>query len=1187
MQLQRPEADDLERWPEATFWKGRGARIRLRADRSSLSDLASHCVAISAEGTIEREGARAFSDVYHHGPYARRIALLSSERPDTLFAVFAFRGWRKADVSERDYLSRQGPRLCALELRMSASDTGLTLDVIAATSAPLDDELHALEVLDTGGAGATLIGGCAGLKRSDQTRTPFVRIRLTWQSALRLQVEPLPVDPEPRPSRSRVGAATALAEADWNPCAAIAIARPAHADGRLRLWGGFHDGQLLQFASDADASRLTARGLLLQMRSSIWSLAASRAGRYVAYGTAGGTIGAVDTLARRRFGAVLPMHAVHSHERAPVCSLAFIKDERERLLGLTQLGILSVHDVDAFEIAPDPSGRSPSLRFPGYRVDRFSLGGSPRAMAVRPGENGRPLLLVGDADGGLRGLDLMFPRGTRRRQLAAATSSRLWRDTVRKLQAATGTSYGTREPLEWLRAVDVNGDHLFRFALWSELRAVADGKPEAFLQVLSRLREDAFHRRPFSHEPAKILWEEGAKYAKRLSESALRTGRAQDWEASLQMHKAVDDLCNRWIGQDHAIEAAVLAHSFKQLFNWSDIELLCSPDPSRAAAELRTFVIFTMVERRLTFGGPIVPLEAVRIIVAALVASLSRILLQGRSSTAGFTVDAAGGVGLYDLALIVGELARRLTGTLGPADALFTEIARCFGSLLLRLPEHSLLIYQVMSESGLIGRGSSMADATRYHARQLAWGLARAVEPPDAAAQSAKRETIAAWHRGLALFKWAAERRPSAVERQWTRLRGQDVRAGSIDNRGFLNEMQVVLRVAEHVSILTGAAHRAQLQLSPEDQAWLDGRGVQFFSHTRAYFARLFEERTALVNRLARIAGEQRGQVTIDVAHEALAICDRELEVLEGNRELFEPQKSQYAVIVRRWRQHFETPALRAVSLLQVVNKFNRHVYRTQTDALLAAVIDLALRTSPRWLDHAGSVADAPTFDALIREGLQQDRLVRAVYEGVTNLVSESHLVGALLAVAHDRLFDAPGERAGMSVKDLIAALRLEAAHLGLDLEGPEIASTASIPGAAHVWRPVAGELCKNLVRHGVVRGGRGYVEFSEESSCQIRVYGDRPFVDSLTAANRAALESAGSAEQVQEAFSRILAEIRTATPTNIPNWGVRGGYGLAMIDLISQFLGVSFSCRFGAGDPSRGPLVSVFEWEVDVAGRQ
>ena len=647
MQLHALDSSEWSRWPEQTFWTGSGFPARFRADTTVLAELGRHGLAISPDGTIERVGASEFSDVYHHGPYARRVVLLSTSQSGRLFALFAFRGWRRADVTHEEYRSSKGPRLCAIELRTSAADGAYTLEVVGATSVQLDDEMHALEILDAGPEGAALIGGCGGLRRSNETRTPFVRIGLSWQSALRVNVDPLPVDPEPRHSRSRVGAATALAEADWNPCAAIALARPVRAQGRLRLWAGFHDGQLIQYESETDGGWLIQRSQLLQARSSIWSLAASQNGRYVAYGTAGGTIGAIDALARRKFGTVLPMHVVHSHERAPVCSLGFVEDERERLVGLTQLGILSVHDVDAFELADDTAGRTPALRSPGYRVDRFSIEGSPRAMVVKPAENGRPLLLVGDADGGLRGLDLTFPRGSRRRTLAVGTCQELWRDTVRKLQATTTTDYGQREPLEWLRAVDVNGDQLFRFSLWSELDQFSEAKPQVFLAVLSRLREDAFHRRPFRHEPAKILWEEGARYAKRLSKKALRSGLAQDWNESLRMHKAVDDLCNRWIGQDHAIEAAVLAHSFKRLFNWSDIELLCSSDSARAAADLRTFVVFTMVERRLTFGGPIVPLEAVRTIVAALVASLSRMVLEGRPLAAASLADAAAGVSLY------------------------------------------------------------------------------------------------------------------------------------------------------------------------------------------------------------------------------------------------------------------------------------------------------------------------------------------------------------------------------------------------------------------------------------------------------------------------------------------------------------------------------------------------------------
>ena len=275
---------------------------------------------------------------------------------------------------------------------------------------------------------------------------------------------------------------------------------------------------------------------------------------------------------------------------------------------------------------------------------------------------------------------------------------------------------------------------------------------------------------------------------------------------------------------------------------------------------------------------------------------------------------------------------------------------------------------------------------------------------------------------------------------------------------------------------------------------------------------------------------------------------------------------------------------MRAVSLLQVLNKFNRHVYRTQTDSLLAAVIDLALRTSPRWLDHAGRDNEPSTFDTLIRDGLSQDSLVRTVYEGVTNLVSESHLVGVLLAVAHDRLFDSRGERAGLPVRELAEVVRLEAEHLGLKLQTPPLASTAFIPGVASVWRAVGGELCKNLLRYGVMDGGTGHFDFSEGPPCHVTLFGDRPFLETLHPVKRFALTTASRRE---EEFARILAEIRTVDASKMPDWGIRGGYGLAMIDLICQFLGISFSCQLGPGDIHSAPLVSVFEWEVEVALQQ
>src|SRR5205085_2709095 len=87
-------------------------------------------------------------------------------------------------------------------------------------------------------------------------------------------------------------------------------------------------------------------------------------------------------------------------------------------------------------------------------------------------------------------------------------------------------------------------------------------------------------------------------------------------------------------------------------------------------------------------------------------------------------------------------------------------------------------------------------------------------------------------------------------------------------------------------------------------------------------------------------------RVMKDLAASAMRICDEELARLSSNPALFQPQVRQYQTqIISRWRSEFEQQALRASSLLQVVNRFNRHVYRAQADALMAAVTDLALQT--------------------------------------------------------------------------------------------------------------------------------------------------------------------------------------------------------------------------------------------------
>jgi hypothetical protein len=1164
----RLETASLPIFPERVVVVGQATRARF-ISQLLPGRLGEHGLRLTADGTLTRIDSEQFIRQYNFGPYARRLVLLRVPDSTRLVALFSLHGWREAD---REGQVQRMPHLVMLELHPHVVGNRRDYEIVGIESCALDDELYAIEAVPEPVAtpDVTFIVGLAKAARDDRRRVPFLKINAHLSTPIRLETSEVSVDETPHGLPSSYAAA---AQAERNECRAVTIMRSP--SGRYRLFAGFHNGHIVEYSMASLDQPPTYTGRVIQASSSIRCLAADPVTSLLAYGTAAGTLGAID-ISIAPTGA-LPHHVVHSAERQPLTRVSFIDDGRRRLMSMTQSGTLCLHDVDALDARAVDDGEH--VRFPGYRVDRFRVGRRALAVADLPGSPAaRPMVLVGDDTGGVTCLDLVLPRGTQRRHEAGEGCDTLWAQYTKEEDRLLPIGMLGR----WLRVLELGpgfaGSHMARFSVWRELREVEKQIPDAFLETLKRLSEDAFSRRPFSSETAKVLWEEGGRVARSRARDALEGKGEQHWAECVAIHDVINGICNRWLGQDRTFEDDVLAHSFRHLFAWPYVDLLCSTAESNPARTLRQGLVFGLAQRRLAHAGDLVPLETVKTMNAALIRSIARMV----NSPGNYRPASFGGtpnrVALYDLVMLVGQLGRRLGEALGISHPLFSEMARFFAAVLLRAPEHSLLIFQVLSESRLARQHESMAEAVLVHAQRLRVALA----PSDGTPSQAR--LLSAWDVGLRLFELASATEDSTIKQSWKRLREIEVAPGhadsnerSVDNGAILREMKLTFEVAEALAELPRRSSEDALAvISHEATEWLGAEATaktsaEFYAHTRAYFWKLRVARTALI--AARDAASvESGQ------REALRQCDQEIQKLLTTVDLFEPQRTQYAAtILRNWRTLSEEPAARAYQLLHVLNGFNRHVYRAQTDALMTRVVDLALQTSPRWFDKGAEAEAATRFHLETRESLSHNPNVEALYNGVFEIVAESHLVGTLLAVAYEQLFERRRNPPQVNRDSFTTALSHEAAQFDITLNIDDPASEDfELPGAQSVWTAILGELCRNLSRHGVGDLKMATCRVTNTDRLRIAIYGTRPFAESLTPLEYQGLANSTVDERRRDLEARAEACVRRPS-SDRPDSDSGGGYGLLMLAFICQLLSLEFACSLesSSDDPLQWPLVS------------
>ena len=931
----------------------------------------------------------------------------------------------------------------------------------------------------------------------------------------------------------------ALFEATHNPCWCLTAFK---IDEDWWLWAGFADGRLRCFKRglgpqgdeywieggghgrrhglEDDPNRPQSR--TIPCNAAVWQILYIEGLELLAYGTADGVVGLVSLAGLRERHHRPWVHLLHSREMAPILSLVLLREEGSdpRLLSVSQDGYATVyHLLDRQE------GKTGRFLFPGFWQDRFPFRHSAQAAVVIPepefsscrelGVENFTTLLVGSGDGGIYKHRLLMPRGSEGRRSAARWFTKLMshEQQLVRPEGGAGTTptlaycVGESRPesYAWLRVLDTGGLEMMRLSFWLQLHDVGqrllacplgDGLVDEYLDLLDELTHEAYRRRPFGRDPAKILWEEASKVANRIAAKALKvTDQDQTnqlLEAYNRLNVGVDDLCNRWIGSEQAIEARVLIHSFNVFLDWPDIVLIAWLDPPERALESQRFLLSNAIHRRLGYGEYIVRLETLRVINRAICWA---IVNYREPSQCGCGVqigllplyrsqqidgDSYPPMGFYELLVRVGHLAENHHDSLSFSNPLTSEITRFFALSILLVPECALIVGHTMSECRLLDRGPELSEAIVRQAKNLVNQL--------------RLEGDEQLYSGLRRFEaYCSPRidlRPTGYQDQkWWSLMTEDgseahqVRnnLGQITDTDLLFEQSRVLEAVRALASLERKLERHSEHDSEESlaMAWLDEytEDQAYFRHSHSYLRHLRGIRTEIQEALEReLAHPPQTDVQNTTDRQASKLCDDALRGLEDT-EVFEPQRSHYREIILAWRDHIERRGRRAVAVLEAIDKFNRHIYRTSADNFMSNTLELTLQVTPLAFDRASSVPLSQQIGSALEDG---HPLLLEIFRNGTDLVEQIHLSGTLLALARHMLSKPNSSEEFLfqplhevylseietEIKNAAQRYNMELKPSGDGFEST-FQSAEEAVGTRAIWRTIINEWVNNINRHG------------------------------------------------------------------------------------------------------------------------
>jgi hypothetical protein len=911
-------------------------------------------------------------------------------------------------------------------------------------------------------------------------------------------------------------------------------------DGSIRGYQRRHDesGATWKEGGWQEGEEPRRRGL--KVTGAVWrllSFAGPDGKRMLAYGTGDGVAGAVAIKDLEKQEASDPFRFLfHFRGDSPIGGLLAYQDGGQQfLLSIHQRGTVCIFSLsptpkrESVALVPDLDNRGYRFAFPGLRVDQFHLNLPVRAITPFGGTREPGLLLATETR--LHACELRYPSySQRRRDVRMIFQTLLENDgggrSVQSIVPPTPVRggngrQGLEETYRWLRVLVVGDMSLSRFSLWYELRKIGDrlkdtdnaSRDEGFREyrgVLERLIEETYRRRPFSEDLALALWEEASRISSWIARRILGAtggGEALAEEALepwlgyyLEINSLCADLCNRWIGVDQSLQSVVLIDSFTTLFDWTALCLLASDSlTGEKAWQIREFMVYGLIQHRLNFPDSSVPFETLRVLNVAItraVVNMSAGVIPPRSLrirpvSSPQDPRRSSQIGFFDVMTLVGDVWERLSGSLSYADPLTTEITRFFSLSLLLLPDCALITGQVVSESQLSKTGLSLARLILDQARALRGELGLPETPPLLAGLD-RFEAYIGEKADLTIIEDHSpelETLPREDPRWGWRFLLQQAKElpykeGEDSDAGFLAELKHVLQAAAWLAQL-GRSNLAG-DVTPEHAGagirdtvhWLnhDKKPARFFSHSRDYLRKL----DVLREEVLRDAGLTRGRAAtgadkreIDRAIKKCELCLRDLE----GEHLFRPQRDHYEQVILAWRDQLVSKAGEAVIVLELMDRFNRHVYRRSADALLDNILNLALQTAPiSYADRSGMEpgASEPTLRNRILQRLEGYPLISRVFESGEYLVQNTHLAGALLTIARQYAgtVETPeswNTHETVNFEDIQEITGEVARRTGLSsrLAGRRPTSGFErVPGTRAVWDVIIQECARNIEKH-------------------------------------------------------------------------------------------------------------------------
>jgi hypothetical protein len=1223
----------------------KAAGLIASADGSSLS----HADA-SAFEQKHRHGpyARSLFVCRESSPVGRSIYLV----------VFGLRGWRSTERGDDE--SRKPSLLALRVRPRSvhsneegAPDEVVGLEILDIECRVTPDEIYAFCEMGVANGRRRILAGTSGVWGKEVV--PFVEFEIneweTGRASLGLSEPTANTKLIDKGHRSLLlNRDHQLPGTDYNPCWAI-VAAPTSV--RQVIFAGFQGGGIKRyerlesggwqegFADSGDPAGI-------KLSAAVWSLRVV-ADTYLAYGTGDGTIGLIELSELEKRERRYPScHVIHAREEGPVCGLTDFDDNGDRvLMALTEKGVVTLFSLEQRSPAKPRSaadagipGRDVRLR--GYRLDQFPLGITARALAMAnfgsrtAGDTAAsarvPSFVVGSMDGSLHAYRLLYPSHSGRRHAAADRVETLLtgelkpsappRDAIETTTPSLVACVGAEHGAAWLRTFDLGDPSLTKAALWWELRPTklpADQywhdpeEGQLNLACLKKLTDEVYRWRPFSKEPVKMLWELASRSAHGIGKQLVPYFRGKELDERgekllnlyQEFHVAIDDLCNRWIGFEQAGEAQVLADSFETSFDGLAVLVLAVPGGGSRLHELRIFLLRSVIQRRLSHSDPKVPFEVLRVINDALVTVLEcrrhgspdwTLCMRDVQSDLAPSIDGKEGPGFYDLMILIGDLGERMAERINPGEPLYTELARFFALSVLLLPDSSLIVAQVLSESRLTEHGielaASVVDQFRYleaDPEALSVKLFKAYFAQrsdftlhrDDLAREADRELS-----GSRYLVAVAEAMPSGKTQMYT-------------SNDFLLELKAMLLASSALAWLRSDGESDRLVKEFIDPY----RKLVYFHHSQEYLRKLDKVREKI---RPMIAGKESDRSTSDQGwriRPAIQLCDEELREIK-DADIFQPQRNHYTELLLQWRAQLVERAETAMNVLQTLDHYNRHVHRSSADALMTGVLDLVMQAVPISFDEQLNALSGVTAQwreviagptrQLIRKRLEADRRLRDLFDRADRIVDATHLGGSLLTLALSSLVstDVPLVESTITLDELFEQIRAAGLERGLTAQVTMMGAAwhASRPraefhvrGTRAVWDVIAREAAANVAKHD--KGNVLHVDVGEDDGGRfVRIAGRNPFFETLSKTKQISIREKHDGA-ARAAALRELVDSLGQPGTRLGEGAPGAGMGISLIMKVAGLCHIVMSCRLRSledarlADLEKMPMCLEFVW--------